>query len=906
MQFPTVFYLVNSERLFWVLDWGWRHVGLLVLLLAGPTCLHAQSIASPDSLLVRQRTDSILADSLTRHVDSLARAGQLPKVQLADTPAEASAAAGRTWRITGHVFDKNTRETLPFAHVRVPRSTIGEPSDLDGNFTLTIQNPPVDSLVVTAMGYRPWKMRLNPRRLTQELNIELERAENELKEVVIKPGLDPALKLMRKVIAAKPKNDPDRLDAYRCELYNKLEVDIQRLSRAQFEKIPGMKAFGFIYNNYDSTSDEVPFLPFFLTESLADYYYRENPSGRREVVKATLVKGIKNETITEFLGGMYLKLNSYKNRIPVFDKNFVSPISDNGELYYKYKIRDTQTVFGHTIYRLQYAPRRPGENCFYGDFWVVDSSFAVQRISLELPKEANINWVTRMSLYQEFAPLGDSLWTVSKDKFVVDFNLPYASKKFPGFIARKTAIYNNYDTSRGAAAAGLENPAYHRDVVITDTARETTDAQWESLRPEALSKNERAIYRTADTLQTMPVFIRAKNWVRFIATGRKEVGKFDIGPVWSFYSNNPIEGHRFRFGGSTNEKLFDNVQLHGYLAYGTRDERFKYNLSALWIPNREPRSTFLVSYSSDLDRSVAYYDQAPRNNDNIFTNILRKRGLQMRTAFVKEYRAEWQKEYFSGFSHKVFGLRRNFDPYAPLPEVFQNVDGQQCPNLISTEAGISLRMAWKERFLNGKFRRVSLGSRYPILEARYSHGFKGVLGGSYDYDKISLTVSDKVRLGALGKGRYVLFAGKVFGTLPYPLLEVHPGNDFYSYNSRAFNMMNRYEFISDEYVGFMWEHNIGGGLFNYIPLLKKAKLRQFWTAKGVMGQLSEENQALNLHHGFEFRTLERKPYLEIGTGIENIFHLFRVDFIWRVMPRPLPTEHPNRYFGVFGSLKLEF
>lgn len=847
-----------------------------------------------------------MADSLTRHVDSLSKAGALPQIRLADTPAQSDLISGKSWKISGQVLDKNTRETIPFAHVRVPRSTIGEPSDLDGNFTLSIQNPPVDSVEITAMGYRPWKMRLDPKRPTQVLNIELERSENELKEVVIKPGLDPAIKLMRKVIAAKPRNDPDKLDAYRCELYNKLEVDIQRLSRAQFEKIPGMKAFSFIYDNYDSTSDAVPFLPFFLTESLSDYYFRKNPAGKREVVKATLVKGIKNETITEFLGGMYVKLNTYKNRIPVFDKNYVSPISDNGELYYKYKIRDTQTVFGHTVYRLQYAPRRAGENCFYGDFWVVDSSFAVQRISLELPKEANINWVSRMSLYQEFMPLGDSLWTVSKDKFVVDFNLPYANKKLPGFIARKTAIYNNYDPSQAAASAGLNNPDYHREVVVADTARQTTDAQWESLRPEALSKNERAIYRTADTLQTLPVFIRAKNWIRFIATGRKEIGVFDIGPVWNFYSHNPIEGHRFRFGGSTNEKLFRDVQLNGYLAYGTHDKRFKYNASVLWLPDREPRNAFSLSYTRDLDRTTSYYDQAARNNDNIFTNVLRKRGLAWRAAFVEEYRLEWQKEYFSGFSHKVTALHRSFDPYAPLPLNFRNADGAYASSLLSTEAGVSLRFAWQEKFVNGKFRRISLGSKYPIAEVRYSHGFKGLLGGAYNYDKVSLAVTDKVRLGALGKGRYVLFAGKVFGALPYPLLEVHPGNDFYSYNPRAFNMMNRYEFISDEYAGFMWEHNIGGGLFNYIPLLKKAKLRQFWTAKGVMGQLSSENQDLNLHKGFPFRTLERKPYIEIGTGVENIFQLFRIDFIWRVTPAPLPHEHPTRYFGVFGSLKLEF
>jgi hypothetical protein len=889
----------------------WR---CLVLLLLTITVQSEAFSQTPDRLPLQTR-DSLLADSITRRVDSLTRTGALPQLSIPDstrsgtadsaTPIKAAIPSGKNWTLSGRILDKNTGETLPFATIAVPRSTIGEPTDLDGNFKITIINPPVDSVVVTAMGYRPWKMRLSPSRPTQVLTIEMERTENELKEVVIRPGLDPALKLMRKVVAAKPQNDPEKLDAYQCELYNKLEVDIQRLTRAQFEKLPGMKSFSFIYDNLDTVSEALPFLPFFLTESLADYYFRSDPKKTREVVKASLVKGIRNEAITQFLGGSYVKLNTYKNRIPVFDKNYVSPISDNGELYYKYKIVDTQEVRGHQVFRLQYGPKRAGENCFYGDFWIADSSFAVERISLELPKDANINWVSRMSLYQEFTPLSDTLWVVAKDKFVVEFKVPYSGKKLPGFIARKTAIYSDYVPGRAAADSGLENPAYHRDVVILDSATQATNAQWETLRPEALSKNERAIYHAADTLQTLPAFVRAKNWIRFLTTGRKEIGWLDIGPIWSFYSRNPVEGHRFRFGGSTNEKLFKDVQLEGYLAYGTRDDRFKYKASALWLLNREPRTAFYASFTHDVDRSTSYYTES-NNTDNLFTNILRKGSVPWKVAFSDEARVEWRKEYYSGFSHKLIAARRDFTPYAPLPAIFQSLEGEPTNTLVTTEVGLSLRMAYKERFLNGRFRRLSLGSRYPVGELRYAHGMRGVLGGAYNYDKVSLTVNHFMRLGGLGKARATVFGGKIFGTQPYPILEIHPGNDFYSYNPRAFNMMNRYEFISDTYAGFLWEHDLGGGLFNYIPLLKKAKLRQFWTAKGVIGRLSEANEALNLQKGYPFRTLEQRPYIELGTGVENIFQFFRIDFVWRVAPAPLPFENRNRHFGVFGSIKLEF
>jgi hypothetical protein len=192
------------------------------------------------------------------------------------------------------------------------------------------------------------------------------------------------------------------------------------------------------------------------------------------------------------------------------------------------------------------------------------------------------------------------------------------------------------------------------------------------------------------------------------------------------------------------------------------------------------------------------------------------------------------------------------------------------------------------------------------VELRASLGLRDVWASGYDYKKVSLSISDNMKIAPFGSIYFNFFGGKVFGTLPYPLLEVHPGNEFYYYNRHAFNMMNRYEFISDQYAGFNFEHTIGGGIFNYIPLLKKAKLRQFWTAKGIIGSLSDENRALNLNKGYEFRSLENNPYIEVGTGVENILQLFRLDFVWRVTPKPLASEEKSRYFGIFGSVKFNF
>ncbi len=874
-------------------------------------------------------TNVLTADSLLPFIDSLAVFQDISVTQdtsvvadtsaardtiaaeriVTDTVRRETAASTRKqgYEIAGVVKDKNTGEGVPFATVFLAGTGIGSAADLDGNFLLKIPDLPKDTLRIQAVGYNTVNRKLDRQKNSYSFFIELERADNVLEEFVVHPGEDPAVTLLKLIIEHKPENNPDRTENYKYEVYNKLEVDLQRLSKEQFEKlpVPYMKKFSFIYNNLDSTSEQTPFLPFYLTETLSDYYFQRNPKKAREFIHASQIKGFKNESITKFMGSMYQNINSYDNFIPVFDKQFVSPISNQGLFYYKYKIKDTQQAYGHDIVLVQFVPRRNGENCFYGDFWVVDSVYALQRISMEVPKDANINWVSRVSLYQEFAPVKDSLWFCVKDKFIADFAAPYGAK-LPGFIGRKTTSYEDIVVNDPSIEEVVNNPQYKEDVIVADTARHASEAFWESARHDSLSKNEKAIYHMIDTLESLPLFIRYKNMIKFIATGVKEFGPIELGPYWNVYSSNPVEGQRFRFSMGTTPKLFKDIYLNGYAAYGTKDEEFKYKLAGLWLLNRHPRMYLYGSYVHDIDRSTSYYDAV--SNDNLFSNWFRKAGIPWKLAMVDEARLEWYKEYFSGFSHMFMFLHRDFDPYAPLPHAGIFTDGQGDPtdHIANSEVAVRLRFAYKERFLEGNYYRVSLGSKYPIVEARYGMGIKNFWNSGYEYQKVSLSISDEVKIAPLGSLYYNLFAGKYFGTLPYPLLEVHPGNEFLYYNKYAFNMMNRYEFISDQYAGVNIEHNIGGGVFNYIPYLKKLKMRQFWTAKVLYGSLSDANKNLNLDKGYPFRTLSDKPYIELGTGISNILQLFRLDFVWRVSPDLLPGESNDRYFGIFGSVRFNF
>lgn len=848
----------------------------------------AQSIRSSDFFLKKYLPIQQFADSFLRHQNALQDSLNKQKPLL----------------IKGIVRDVNTGEGIPFVHLKWTRSGKGTVSELDGTFMLPQGNAAYDSLIISAPGYKRSFRILDS--MPPILEFELSRSENLLREVVVRPGEDPAIALIKKIIANKQYNNPDKYSNYKYELYNKLELDLVRMSKEQFVKIPFMKPFAFIFENVDSFSEQKPFLPVFLTETLSDYYFQRNPKKTKEFVKASLVKGIENESVTQFLGGMYQQINLYANFIDVFDKQFISPISNNAPNYYKYKIIDTQEAYGKRIILVQFAPKRAGENCFVGDLWVVDSMYALQRISLDIPADANINLVNRVSLYQEFAPVGDTLWFNTKDKFIADFTVPYGGKRMPGFIGRKTTSYKNILLNDSTVSAVVNDKNIKQDIIVADNARNLSTDFWNNARHDSLNKNERAIYAMIDTLNTMPIFNRTKNAISFLANGTQNVGKLEFGPYWALYNRNPVEGHRFRFSMGTNPKLFKDAYLNGYLAYGTKDQRLKYKIAGLFLLERHPRHRLYTSYTSDIDRSISYYSEAA--TDNFLSNFVRKQGVPFKFLFVKDARIEHYKEYFNGFSHEVNFIHKISTPYLPLPSsaIFRDRQGLPSDNLTNAELGIKLRFAYKERFLEGDYYRISVGTKYPVVAMRWAMGLKNFLNAAYNYQKISLNVSDYLKIPHLGSIRYNVFAGKIWGTLPYPLLEVHPGNDFYYYNQFAFSMMNRFEFISDTYAGLMFEHNIGGGIFNYVPLLKKAKMRQFWTLKSAIGSLSDANKALNLNQGFEFKTLQSTPYLELGTGIENIFQLFRVDFVWRIAPTPSINEPLSNRFGIFGSFKVGF
>jgi hypothetical protein len=336
------------------------------------------------------------------------------------------------------------------------------------------------------------------------------------------------------------------------------------------------------------------------------------------------------------------------------------------------------------------------------------------------------------------------------------------------------------------------------------------------------------------------------------------------------------------------------------VAYGFNDKKFKGNAEIFYLPQKNPRMYFDLYYLNDLDFGQNYYGEV--TSDNIFALAIRKQNVPVKYMNIAGERFEFFRETHSGFSFTTSIANKAYTPLLNLPpkEFFPVANGGN--PLTTFEAGVKVRFAYLEKFLENNFFRTSLGSPYPIAELHFTQGIPGVFKSSYSYSKLSGSVSDYFKIPPYGAVSYKVFAGKTFGTLPYVLLDIQPGNELYYYNPYAFNMMNKYEFITDRYAGISVEHNFGSGLFRLVP---KLKFRQFWTAKALWGSLSKENLLLNFFPGSNFQTLNGRTYMELGTGVDNILHVFRIDLIWRVLPATLDKkgDHP---FGVFGSFRLSF
>jgi len=810
-----------------------------------------------------------------------------------------------------------TKEPIPFASIFWKKAGFGTMSDSAGNFIVRLSHNLDDTLVVSYVGFADVYKRI--RNTTKDTaNVELVLSElKQANTVEVKSKFNKGLRWWKFIVTNKAKNNPYKYQNYSYELYNKMELDINNVSRKYFTDKKLLKPFVFLLDNIDSVSDYKPFLPVYMTEALSDYYYSTDPHKVREEIKAAKTEGMKNESMLQFIGGINQKVNVYENFTNALGKEFISPLSDVGDKYYNYKGADTQYISGQRYLHLLFTPKREGENTFSGDCWIHGGNWGIYRINLNISASANINYVNRLSILQEFSLRPDSAWMFAKDKTVIDFT-PFGKEKL-SFIARRTSTYKDVKVNDPSITKKLSANAQKEEVIVNEAARDKDKQFWSLQRHEELSVNEQKVYRMMDTIKTIPAFIRYTKALTFIFDGHKKYGDIEIGPWYKWISGNQLERLRTRFDLGTTEQFSKYLRLHGYLAYGFKDARFKGRADVTYRLPGDNGITLFSSFTHDLDNGRTRYNDEDITTDNIFSQLIRRPNIPQKFLGVEEIKIAITKEWKNKFSVQPFFTRTGFETFNPLPTTSSLISHATQNQIASSEAGLRLRYAPGERTFARHRKEVKLKSNLPIFEVRGAWGIKNVFQSNYQYLRLNANISQNIRIPRWGKLNYMVYGGKIFTdeSLPFMLLETHPGNEIYYYNKQSFNLMNRFEYVSDKFAGINIEHNLEKKFLNLLPFMRKSNMRQFWNFKSVWGDLTDKSRALNrieYYNEYRLRSLRGGFYTEIGTGFENIFKLFRIDFVWRNAPlrnippglNPLLFKSNTNDFGVFGSVRLQF
>lgn len=807
-------------------------------------------------------------------------------------------------KVSGIVVD-NENLPVPFANVLFKGSNEGVVTNEDGRFYLE-SNTNYKALIVSFAGFENKEVTLS-KSITYNLIVKISDGEK-LKEVVIFTGKtskknNPALDILRKIWARKRQNGLNKFKQYQMEKYEKVEFDLNTIDSVLM-KSKVFKGMEFIFKQVDTSRvTGKTYLPIFINESIYDVYGDNVNKKVKEVIKANKNSGLGNgDGVNSFIKDLYSNYDIYNNYLTFFDKSFTSPLSRTGIDVYNYVLRDSSFIDKKWCYNIVFYPRRKNELTFKGDFWVNDSTFAIKNINMSVTKSANINWVKDIYIEQDFDVVSDSVFLLNRDYMMTDFALN-KNEKSKGIYGKRTTLFRNHQFDQ-------EKPvAFYKEKVnyIDNAVYKKSDAFWSENRFEKLSKDELGVYKMLDTLKTVKKFNQMYDLVTILGSGYIHPGNFEYGPIFSIFGYNEVEGLRLRFGGRTYFGPNDLWRVQLYTAYGIKDDKFKYGLSGKWMVNKENRiiisggnrrdveqiGASLTTTNDVLGRSFASSSLFSSGSNGKLTNI-------NLSTFSTEIEPVKNVIFQAGFSYRtlesassVFSL----DYYTSLPTL-SSLPAEIKSDLKQTEFNVGIDYTPNKKTIGYGVERRIIDNPYSRFFVNYSQGFKGFLNSDFDYKKVQLYYKQPIIIGLLGKTNLIVELGKIYGNVPLGLLSIVPGNQSYFNIENTFNNLNFYEFVTDEYATFQWEHNFNGKLFARIPFMRKLNWREVIGVKGVYGTISNENKALNAS-GLVYKA-PTDPYWEYNAGIGNIFKVFRLDFSWRGNYLNVPETNNFSIKGAFG------
>lgn len=822
--------------------------------------------------------------------------------------------------IKGVVIDSISREPLPFALITLEGSTVGAQSDEEGKFELSTSSD-FKSVNVSYMGYSTKNIAVSKGK-SNSIVVELVSEGVSLQEFTVKPGREkysrknnPAVAFMEKLRDMKDEYSPKNHDYYSYDKYEKMNFALNDFSEENKNKWIYRK-FKFIFEYMDTSEiSGKPILNVSIKEKLSKYYYRKSPTTEKEYVTGIKRAGVDEvfdqESVQTFLEDVFREVDIYQNDITLMQNRFVSPLSKIGAGFYKYYLTDTIVIDNERCIELSFRPFNNRTFGFFGRIYVVegDSTMFVKKVTMNVPKDINLNFVDNMRIEQTFVKAADGTRLKKKDDILVEFSIVSGSQ---GLYARKETIYDNFsfdnqDVDNLFRAQGR--------VVEADDARIMPEEFWRDNRLSPISKQENSVERLLSQLRDVPVFYWTEKIISilvsgYIPAGDKDTSKFDFGPMNTTISGNTIEGARFRFGGMTTAHLNKNWFAQGYVAYGVKDKKLKYDgeieysfTDKKYHAKEFPIHSLRLHHKYDINQLGQQYTFT--NMDNVFMSL--KRQTNDKINYRRFTELEYQRESLTGISVKL-GIQHEIQESTPwMP--FVDGYGNRYSSYQQASINLYLRYAPGEKFYDARFTRIPINLDMPIIVLSHTYSPKSTFGNRHCINKTELSIQKRFWFSAFGYTDVIVKGGKIWSTVSYPDLLIPNANLSYTIQPESYALMNAMEFMNDQYVSWELTYWLNGALFNRLPLIKYLKWREVVSFKGLYGSLSEKNKPDNNPNVFRFpinalcKEMGDTPYMEMSVGIDNVFKILRVDYVWRLTYRNTPGVDRN---GVRIALHFTF
>lgn len=832
--------------------------------------------------------------------------------------------------IQGVVTDSLTNDPIPYLSVFYEGKGVGSITDNDGHYKVETRKG-WNKLTFSAVGYVTKVVNIIPG-VTKNLNVRMRPDDIMLDEVVVKPKREkysrknnPAVELMKKVIAHKNNNKLSENDYYQYNKYQKITMSLNDVTPEMLEK--GMyKKMPFLKDQIELCEETNKFiLPISVDETASQKIYRKHPKSEKTIIKGMSSTGVNElfatgDMLSTVLKDVFTDVNIYDNDIRLLQYPFISPISSSDAIsFYKFYIMDTTFVDKDKCFHLTFVPNNSQDFGFTGHLYVLaDSSYTVKKCTMNLPKKSGVNFVDNMDIIQEFEQLPNGEWVLKTDDMIVEMTL---MKIMQGFQIRRTTRYSDY------AFDELPQQLFKRkgaEIKEADAMMRGDDF-WNQYRPVPLTQTESSMDMLVKRLEQMPgfkyvIFVLKAFIENFVETGTKDnPSKVDIGPVNTMISNNYIDGLRLRMSAQTTANLNPHLFFKGYYAYGFKDHRSKYMGEVEYsfnkkeyLPREFPKNSITFSYQYDVMSPTDKFLKTDK--DNVFVSFKTSTVDQM--SYVRNIALKYENETQFGLKTTVEVKHSTDEPTGGLAYITNDDQKTLVPEIQTMEASLAFRYAPGETFVNTKQRRIPVSFDAPVFTLSHTTGFKGVLGGEYNFNLTEVGLYKRFWFSSWGKIDMFVKGGAQWNKVPFPLLIMPAANLSYILQRETFNLINNMEFLNDRYASLDVSWDLNGKIFNRIPLLKKLKWREAIGFKMLYGHLTDKNNPMK-HPGdselFLFPTRDgrptsfvmdpKTPYMECSVGIHNIFKILHIDYVRRLNY----LDHPDaNKWGVRFMVMLTF